>query len=497
MTHILPHYKDGQDINETEGHQKDIAKIVKALATVDSIERRNALLMALKATQFLRAENAIGDTEFRKPDDIIYFRNQTLEMYFEGNRDGWFISSHYEQYFDDLKQLNIFTDLARKSEPKDSGYIKLQTPYKGSESYPHKRGLDGFNPDFTIDGLEFALNNPTVERSIYIWNRLLLPSIDGIVGTVESSPVQSFPSHRTDVEKNVLSRVGRLVHKSSWLPDGNGNFVKPSELSLDELPDDFRKDNDLANVLGMRPNETSIQDFLSRDDIADDVKRRFVLANEFSIEDLELMRNNRELLDQLRRKQRETVETLSPDEYPPELENRFNSPSNPISKRRDRFDSPVLPDNAAEDEVTETELGLNQKPELDPLIIGRKQQAKNRDTEKFLLHEYGGQCQICDTTFEQRNGSPYFAIAHLIRRSQAKWLDDPRNALCLCANHWAQFKYGELKTLDEEILDQITTSEEEQPHDIFIMLCKEPQAVTFSANHISKLRALVEVTENL
>ena len=48
-----------------------------------------------------------------------------------------------------------------------------------------------------------------------------------------------------------MSHVGRLVRKYCWLPDANGNFVKPSELSLEDLPDDFRKDADLAIALGM------------------------------------------------------------------------------------------------------------------------------------------------------------------------------------------------------------------------------------------------------
>ncbi len=488
---------DDQDIDEAE-HQKDIATIVRALS-VDSQERKSTLVGALRGTPFLRAENANGDFDFRtpgdSPGDVIYFCNQTLTMFFEGNPDGWFLSSEYEQYFDDLKPLGILTDLAMKRAPNVSGYVKLQTPYKGSEYYPHKRGLDGFNPGFTIDGLEFALDNQTVERSIYIWNTLLLPRKHGIVGMVESSPVQSFPGDRTSAAENVLSQVGTLVRTSSWLPDGNGNFVKPSDLSLDELPDDFRKDTGLAMVLGMQPSKASIQDVLSREDIADDVKRRLELANEFSVEDLELMRKHRNLLDQLRLKDREIAEPFNMGDILPELEETFNtrdipSPSPPGPSEPA---PPYIPD----DELIDTELDLYQESDLEPLTVGRQRRAKNLETWRFLLNEYGGCCQMCDSTFEQRNGSPYFAIAHLVGRSHTKLLDDPRNALCLCANHWAQFKYGELKTLDEAILDQITTSEEEQPCDISIMLCKRPQVITFSANHISKLRALVEVTEGL
>ena len=240
----------------------------------------------------------------------------------------------------------------------------------------------------------------------------------------------------------------------------------------------------------MRPSDIRIQDL----PINDSLRRKLELADEFSVEELELMKNHRDLIYQLRKKEQEIVEPLEPEEYPPKLEDMFDPSKNSTRRRRYRPD-PLDP--TPEDELAKTELDLDQKANLDPLSIGRRQKAKNRETEKFLLDEYGGQCQICDITFEQRNGSPYFAIAHLVHRSQAKWLDNPRNALCLCANHWAQFKYGELKTLDEDILDQITDSEEDQPHIITVMLCNEPQVITFSVNHISKLRTLVEVTENL
>ncbi len=495
LTYILPKYKGGQEIDDSE-HQVDIALIVQALREEDSLDRKRELESALKETPFLMAENDSGILEFRKPGDIpgniIYFPNQILKVYFEGNPDGWFISSVYEQYFDDLKQLGLLTELAKQREPKDSRYITLYTPYKGSLSFPHKRGLDGFDPGFTIDGLEFALSNPNCERSCYIWNRLLIPHKHGIVGVIESCPVQNFPSARTTVETNMLSNVGHLVRSSDWLPDGDGNFVKPSELSIDKLPKEYRRDNELAFALGMRASETSIQDLLGRDDIADDVKQRLELSSEFSVEDLELMRKNRHLLDQLRRKDQESADPFDPGNIPSELGDEFTPQDNPSLGPPSPTDQ--TPRVILGNELIKTELELGHEPDLEPLRIGRKRRAKNPETWKFLLDEYGGLCQICASTFEQRNGSPYFAIAHLIQRSKAEVLDNPRNALCLCANHWAQFKYGELKTLEEAIVDQIIDSEEGCPHYIEEILCGERQEITFSSNHISKLRALIEVS---
>jgi hypothetical protein len=37
-----------------------------------------------------------------------------------------------------------------------------------------------------------------------------------------------------------------------WLPDKQGNFHKPTELKLDDLPESFVHDEKLAKQLGMK-----------------------------------------------------------------------------------------------------------------------------------------------------------------------------------------------------------------------------------------------------
>ena len=48
--------------------------------------------------------------------------------------------------------------------------------------------------------------------------------------------------------------MGKLVREKPWLPNPNqhGEFVVPKEITLDELPDDFSKDKQLADKLGMK-----------------------------------------------------------------------------------------------------------------------------------------------------------------------------------------------------------------------------------------------------
>ena len=41
----------------------------------------------------------------------------------------------------------------------------------------HVRGLDGFDYNISVDGLEHAINNPTALKSAFIWNRIALTLI--------------------------------------------------------------------------------------------------------------------------------------------------------------------------------------------------------------------------------------------------------------------------------------------------------------------------------
>ena len=484
LTYILPKYKGGQEIDDAE-HQVDFALIVQALRGEDSLDRKRELESALKETPFLLAENDLGMLAFRKPGEIpggiIYFPNQILKMYFEGNPDGWFISSLYEQYTDDLEQLKVFHGVVpwlRKPNRVD-GHVTIRSNWGH-----HKRGLNGFDPGFVIDGLEFALSHPSIVRSSYIWNTLLRPRKHCIMGDVETSTVQTYPSDdRTGIERNVLSTAGELAREKAWLPDGHGCFVKPSELSLEHLPEEFSRDNDLAIALGMRATEFNI------DDAPDEIKEIVAAAQGRS--PLEL-KEALDLLDEKKKMERETVETLEPEEYLSELEERFNLPDNHVPSPIRRPDPLHLPDITPEERLDDD---IENEPDPDvryELRMRRIWQTRNPKTRKFLEKEYGGYCQICDFTFEQRNKTNYFEAVHLIPRTSARWLDDPRNALCLCANHSKQFQHGELSTPDSDILEQIASSEDGQGHNVLVMLCEEPQLIQFKAMHIAELKALID-----
>ena len=477
---VLPRYGSAANIDD-EAHKKDIALIIQALSEA-SQQRRYVLERSLANVRFLRATNATGASAYRRSNDL-YIRSSELEVYFMGNPDAWFLSMEYEEHYDELMQLGVADSVRiQRRMPRWDQRVIIERGYGW-----HVHGINGFDPDCSIDELEFALKSPTIERAQLIWNILLIPYRQLIEGKIQTSTNQSFTAPQTETK---VSKLGKLARDLPWLPDGNGGFVKPSKLTLDDLPRDFLKDGELANALGMRPAIGAVfATLLESEEISEDDKLRLKFA--IGLSDVEI-----ELIKRLRENELETPEAIVPGDFPYELgdaldQSEGNTRSASIYHRSRVQEAPDDPRIVAEEEMV-NEPNMEERYKVN---TRRKWEAKNPKTRRFLYNEYGGECQICGDTFEKRNGENYFESVHLVWRTKAKWLDHPRNALCLCANHSAQFHAGEIATPEGDIIEGILSSDEGQPYSIDIMLCKQPQTITFSSNHIDELRGGLEAAE--
>jgi len=117
-------------------------------------------------------------------------------------------------------------------------------------------------------------------------------------------------------------------------------------------------------------------------------------------------------------------------------------------------------------------------------------------TRAHLLNLYGGRCQICGSTFPQRNGSPFFIVGHIVERKFARALDNHANAICFCPKHFAQWRHGTKKTvidIGDQILSQKIKKEgAESDPQLKINLCGVDCTITFKEKHMTDLQAILE-----
>ena len=113
---------------------------------------------------------------------------------------------------------------------------------------------------------------------------------------------------------------------------------------------------------------------------------------------------------------------------------------------------------------------------------------------EYLNQTYGGRCQICQTTFPQRNGDAYFDAKYLVSPNAGRWVDTPGNALSLCPTCLAKMLHGSVEGSEvlaqiHELAEQATTLTDGAT--VAFELCGEPVEITFAQRHLIDLAALL------
>ena len=234
---------DGVAALDRAQHAADLDLIIRAMDEADP-GRHSRLLGQLRETAFLIGENAASGTQRLMPPPALYQRSRDLEIYLDGNTGAWFAADVYGPWLAQLRAMGVRDQVdVQARAPGPLGHVLLVAGFAR-----HERGLDGFDPEARIDGLEFALRHPGHARAEFVWNVLLAPNRRLIGGVVEKSVREGFADSRTET---VRSAAGQAAAAEAWLPGPDGLFHRPADLSLDDLPPTFARDEGLAQSLGM------------------------------------------------------------------------------------------------------------------------------------------------------------------------------------------------------------------------------------------------------
>ena len=525
---ILPKYKQNPPRVPIEEHINDFKKIEQAYETCEP-SRKLQLISELQTKQFILADCPSADYPIYLRPNQLYFGTETLRMYFgKNNLENWI-----EIFNDDNEDI---TDLLRYYEPNTTegpttrAFVRLDKYHRKAHTLfedlkipdsvrikrenknllgyvpvvtqhgHHERGLDGFDPNIEVDGLFQAIDDPTAKKSAFIWNHIVLPNADCIKGSVEKSTRQDYSNSSF---KDALSNsFGNLLVNNPWLPDIAGNMHKPSEITLEELPTEFIRDERLASQLGMKNDE--VAEFAEKHSVSTDLIRD-LMDNPEKYEEF-----YKELkAEKLRPEQSSSPK---PEEFAPkadspqidyltEIEKSFNK-SGKTEVKPHIVDSGRVnkPEHRREKIAEEHHDRLNRKPSADDrrretyrtLLEGPDPQVR-----EYLFQMYGGKCQICDHTFPERDGKPFFVASYIVERQKSGAVDTAANALCLCADHFAKFKHGAVEA--EDVSTQIenfqTESEGGDCEPILdIKLCGENCEIRFKEKHLLDLQELIKVS---
>ena len=527
---VLPKYKQDPPKVPITTHINDFKKIILAYET-SNLFRKADLKTELQATHFILAENPDADFPIYLSPNNLYFPTDNLRKYFEWDLAYWIeiwnddnesIAELWNYFvFDSLAgpplagafvDLDKYPDTARTLF-EDLGVadtVRVERKRKDNQgrvsiidqhSY-HRRGLDGFDPDIYVDGLEVAIERVTSEKSTFIWNEIAIPNADCIRGTIETSRNQQYRDSQS--VEDISKQFGRLLIDTKWLPDSDGNMHKPSEITLAELPEEFIRNGSLAGQLHMKKDE--VGELAEKIGVPIEVIREFSENPEGCKEFLKEWQAKKAKQEQIPSPKSEKPESKTipqPIDYLAEIEKSFNKSGKTKVQFHIMDDGKVKnPERRREKTAEEHRDRLNRSPNTDDR---RKEtyrtilEGPDPQVREYLSQMYGGKCQICDDTFPERDGKPFFVASYIVERQKSEGVDTSANALCLCADHFAKFKHGAIEA--EDIPTQIKNFQTESEGGVCkpvldIILCGEKCEIRFKEKHLLDLQELIKVSND-
>jgi len=491
---ILPEYRRNGHAIDPHGdrYASDLKELSSAYQKATA-EDRERLLSVMKRTNLVAcvpAANPNNPPSWRMPDDSnLYRRSAELEQWFFGNTQdaAWFPAEIVDRSLaPDIKNALQYA----------SGTLRKRSTLPRRNYYGHTKPEGNFDPEADISGLSWVLSNPREGNSVYLWNFLLAHS-DLIKGQILVSPNKQFPSHNTE-RREEFSPLGAASIKHAWLPGRNApGFHRPAELTILELPDAFERDTPRAEAvsraLGMKqPEQVRALEQLGR-------------GNQELTALLEIVASaTDEQVEQLKK----WMELLSPQESPPKpappfkdaLKHLSRPQSGTIPHRRTSpgpISNPGRYEGALKDAVGEAVKKHLSTPRTVTFSAVRDQPS-NEGARRFLYEQYQGHCQVTGDTFPKASANAegisenYFEACALLSYSNADYLNDPGNMLCVSADTAAKLKHGSCEWLDDvdEIIQRFNEREPGGTASARLRLAGEEAQITWSERHFMRFLAL-------
>lgn len=439
---VLPKYMR-QDVSSITPHEHamDIKKILRAMAS-DSKAGKKKVLRAAKNTPFLKAVDQNDNVSFKKPGEI-YFPNEKLKTYFSGSHAVWFL--------DETVGEKAWNELDVESKPR---FMKILIDLPWDEksrlrsSQGHTKDIETI--DYELDGLESFLvrfkieNSPVAEHSLILWNFLLEHLKVTYYYSFYEGEYKWFYYHERSARFDARWKRQLLIH--AWLPmEGDVRPHRPGDLSPEELPDLFIRDEKLADLLGMKKDE---------------IKR---------IEE------------------KTGGKFISKEEYEEFKKWKKEKPAFP--------EKASLNVNRRKDKITE-KYHKAPKKRYEKKNYSKKTTENSIDPKTWLRETYTNEkgeliCQICQKKmpFKKRNGDYYFESIELLNDIDRE-MEELHIAMCpLCAamyNEFVKHDEGAMESLKNALMNS------EKP-EVSLHLGELDTSVRFVKSHFLDIKTIIEV----
>lgn len=236
---ILPLYEIGGEI-DTDTHFQ------KFFSYWTTEGRPEDFILLIKDKEFISYKTRENGTTYRGSAKEIYYPNDQLISYFTEKPDTKFVDLDDYQNFASEESQQIFKDFLLKL-----GVRELPRIFKRQSKHTYYE----IESVYMVDGIQsFVDTIDNLEKSILLWNILNKIPIDKLQHCEKSSRPDGRHNFRTSY---FLSPDLLKIKKSKWLISQDQIFVSPSEITINELDDQYEKEiykaKQLIDLLQFRP----------------------------------------------------------------------------------------------------------------------------------------------------------------------------------------------------------------------------------------------------
>ncbi len=245
---IIPKYQGG--LIDKDEYIEDVKSALVIWADSNEYQKKE-ICDLLNSCWFVRCKNQVGDISFQKLNETyVYFNSKILSGWFDGGTDetihfihiGSEITKEVKDFF---KCLDVYDNLK---------VIEEKDPVSKVDSRYAQR-IDGFNPNISINGLEYSIENINKGRSIFLWQLLLINNPNRLCGRTKR---KTYLYEEFTIGEIVNSKILTSLKENYWLYNKESILIKQplSEILLNDLNDDYNKDHDniekMVKVLGLK-----------------------------------------------------------------------------------------------------------------------------------------------------------------------------------------------------------------------------------------------------
>jgi hypothetical protein len=334
-------------------------------------------------------------------------------------------------------------------------------PQLSAQPFKVRTTESGFNEDWTIDGLKRLVEKPSIESSRLIWRAL-----------ISAEKKMAWARYRPNQKYDVRSQPSQLIchlRGSAWIPDCDGNFFSPQELSRTRLRPDFLYDprNELLDAIGF---EHSIQRKTEEYQGKDRVAREIGFSG---VDDATKVANAARMAGLNAAGIVALIEKNSPKPDQPEEEVR-----NPERRRKGVLEQL---ESAPAREAVRRERSI--QPDVSSVVAEAKAYLRAKYTN---VH---GQmvCQACqcEMPFKLGTGEYYFEAVEIFKGLAKHFF---QNRLALCPTCAAMYLYAR-SCSDDELRQQISAVVSESAAvELNVELAGDPHVLRFVGTHFFDLR---------